>query len=270
MEITKLTEQEIDEQIELFQNRIETISDYILEYDDITVINVLVSQRETYKSTLNLLNEEKRNRLSKKYVTKIISENFIVMNEFENYDCVKIGEQIWMTANLDVDKFRNGDLIREAISNEDWINAGQNFEPAWCYYNNDSNNSKYGKLYNLYAIGDPRGLAPEGWHVADHNEEWRKLTKFNNDKLKSTLGWDNNENGSNETGFAALPGGHRYTDGRFAGLGTNASWWAYGSTDKKIHYSNPHWFIYASRSDFDWFMIDASGGYSVRCVKNYK
>lgn len=146
MEITKLTEQDIDEQIKLFQDRIETISDYISEYDDITVINVLISQRETYKLTLNLLKEEKRNRLSKKDVTKIISENFIVTNEFENYDCVKIGEQIWMTGNLDVNKFRNGDIIREAISNEDWINAGQNFEPAWCYYNNDPNNSKYGKL----------------------------------------------------------------------------------------------------------------------------
>lgn len=162
MNIIELTDLEIEEQIELFQGRIETISDYISEYDDITVRNVLISQRETYKLTLNLLYDEKRNRLSKKFLIENKSIDISDTNEFGNYDCVKIGEQIWMTANLDVSHFRNGDSIKEAKSIEDWINAGQNFEPAWCYFNNDPKNSKYGKLYNLYAVSDPRGIAPNG------------------------------------------------------------------------------------------------------------
>lgn len=93
---------------------------------------------------------------------------------------------------------------------------------------------------------------------------------YSNVKLKSTFGWDNNGNGTNETGFNALPSGHRYTDGRFAGIGTNASWWSIVGTDEKICSWNPHWFIYNTRNDLDWFGVDAPGGYSVRCIKNLK
>ena len=79
---------------------------------------------------------------------------------------VKIGAQVWMTKNLDVSAFRNGDPILEAKTNEEWIKAGQNEQPAWCYYNNDPKNwLKFGKLYNWYAVIDSRGIAPEGWRV---------------------------------------------------------------------------------------------------------
>lgn len=71
---------------------------------------------------------------------------------------VKIGDQIWMTRNLNVDKFCNGDPIPETKTNEEWIKAGENGKPAWCYYDNDpANGEKYGKLYNWYAVNDPRG-----------------------------------------------------------------------------------------------------------------
>ena len=37
---------------------------------------------------------------------------------------------------------------------------------AWCWFNNDSANyHHFGRLYNRYAVNDPRGLVPEGWHV---------------------------------------------------------------------------------------------------------
>lgn len=82
---------------------------------------------------------------------------------------VTIGNQIWMSENLNVSKFKNGDPIKEAKSKEDWVLASTNKEPAWCYVNNDSI-TKYGKLYNLYAVIDPRGLAPQGWHVCSLDE----------------------------------------------------------------------------------------------------
>lgn len=83
---------------------------------------------------------------------------------------VTIGNQVWMTKNLNVDKFRNGDPIPEAKTDEEWIKAGENKQPAWCYYENDpANGEKYGKVFNWYAVNDPRGLAPEGWH--DPTEE---------------------------------------------------------------------------------------------------
>ena len=36
------------------------------------------------------------------------------------YKTVVIGNQTWMAENLNVDRFRNGDLIPEAKSNEEW------------------------------------------------------------------------------------------------------------------------------------------------------
>ena len=91
---------------------------------------------------------------------------------------VKIGKQIWMSKNLDVDRFRNGDPIPHAQTVEEWVNAGVNEQPAWCYYNNDpKNGKKYGKLYIYYAVGDSRGLAPQGYHVPS-DSEWDILTVF--------------------------------------------------------------------------------------------
>lgn len=66
---------------------------------------------------------------------------------------VKVGDQIWMGRNLDVSTFRNGDPIPYAETDEEWEEAGENGEPAWCYYDNDpENGEKYGKLYNWYAV----------------------------------------------------------------------------------------------------------------------
>jgi uncharacterized protein (TIGR02145 family) len=92
------------------------------------------------------------------------------------YKTIRIGSQTWMSNNINVNRFRNGDLIPEAKSNEDWQNAGINQQPAWCYLNNDSIKGKEsGRLYNWYALNDPRGLAPEGW-IIPSVEHWVNLT----------------------------------------------------------------------------------------------
>lgn len=109
------------------------------------------------------------------------------------YPEVKIGTQVWMSKNLDVDTFRNGDKIPEAKTNEEWRAATENKQPAWCYYENDpANGAKYGKLYNWYAVNDSRGLAPIGWHIPS-DSEWTALeTSLGNDagiKMKSEAGW---------------------------------------------------------------------------------
>ena len=75
---------------------------------------------------------------------------------------------LWTTTNLNVSKFKNGDLIKEAKTNEEWNDALDNGIPAWCYLDNDPSNGKtLGKLYNYYAVINLKGLAPEGWHIAD-------------------------------------------------------------------------------------------------------
>jgi uncharacterized protein (TIGR02145 family) len=82
-------------------------------------------------------------------------------------ESVIIGTQEWMLRNLDVSTFRNGDLIHEVKGMVEWLEAGEEGIPAWCYYENNPDNGKlYGKLYNWHAVNDTRGLAPDGWRIS--------------------------------------------------------------------------------------------------------
>lgn len=140
-------------------------------------------------------------------------------------DSVEIGGQIWIQRNLDVDCFRNGDLIQEAKSNEDWQKAADEEKPAWCYYDNDpANGKKYGKLYNWYAVNDPRGLAPEGWSIPT-TEEWEILRDELGENYITKIidcadwldcpDWIENSDEINDSGFSGLPGGGRMVNGGF-------------------------------------------------------
>jgi uncharacterized protein (TIGR02145 family) len=122
--------------------------------------------------------------------------------ENEGYKSVKIGTQTWMTENLNVERFRNGDLIPQAKTDEEWKAAGENKQPAWCYYNNDpANGAKYGKLYNWFAVNDSRGLAPTGYHIPT-DEEWSTLTNYLGEdpgiKMKSKSGWNSYTTGGSK------------------------------------------------------------------------
>jgi len=145
---------------------------------------------------------------------------------------VTIGNQVWTTENLNVDKFRNGDPIPEAKTVDEWKAYNQTGNAAWCYYDNDpKNGEKYGKLYNWYAVNDPRGLAPKGWHIPS-DQEWTVLTDYLGGeeqagaKMKSKEGWNNNGNGTNKSGFSGLPGGYRNFNGTFYGVGSYGNWWS--------------------------------------------
>jgi uncharacterized protein (TIGR02145 family) len=113
-----------------------------------------------------------------------------------SYHTVVMGNgQEWMAENLSVFYFRNGDPIPVVKSEEAWEKAGVNREPACCYYENNAEYGKtYGVLYNRYAVNDPRGLAPVGWHVPT-DAEWTTLVSYLGDdktagtKMKSTSGW---------------------------------------------------------------------------------
>ena len=80
--------------------------------------------------------------------------------------------QVWMAKNLSVDTYRNGDVIPNVTDTTAWNSLTTG---AWCWYGNDSaHNFQKGKLYNWYAVNDPRGLAPLGWHVPS-DAEWTTL-----------------------------------------------------------------------------------------------
>jgi uncharacterized protein (TIGR02145 family) len=143
---------------------------------------------------------------------------------------VTIGTQVWTSTNLDVTTYRNGDVIPQVTSTSAFwaLTTG-----AWCYYNNNSaNNTVYGKLYNWFAVNDPRGLAPTGWHIPSDNE-WATLTGFlggdsvAGSKMKETgiLHWASPNSGStNSSGFTAVPGG--YNNGAFGGMSGVGIWWS--------------------------------------------
>jgi uncharacterized protein (TIGR02145 family) len=186
---------------------------------------------------------------------------------------VRIGNQEWQTKNLDVDRFRNGDLIQEARTKEEWVAAGENEEPVWSYFDNNAENGKiYGKLYNWYAINDARRLAPEGWQVPT-DEAWLILTDYlggkneAGSKMKSTgtIYWQApNKGATNESGFSALPGGYRISDGSFINFRFNVFFWSTTENDKFFA-----WIRYLNNFNnnvFRYNLIKAVGA-SVRCLR---
>jgi uncharacterized protein (TIGR02145 family) len=84
-------------------------------------------------------------------------------------------------------RFRNGELIPEAKTKNEWETASEEGRPAFCYYNNDPTTAKkYGVLYNWYAVNDPRGLAPEGWRVPSYSDI-DKINEFEFPNLNSDI-----------------------------------------------------------------------------------
>lgn len=185
---------------------------------------------------------------------------------------VQIGTQQWATKNLNVAAFKNGDPIPQAKTDEEWEKAGDNHQPAWCYYDNDPKNEKtFGKLYNWYAVNDKRGLAPQGWHIPS-DKEWTILTEYLGEAvnqgtdMKSKSGWYKAGNGTNSSGFSGLPGGHRYYTGSFNDLNRLGIWWSSTEDDDMVS----AWYRYLHYGD--GYVVRNSNyksiGYSVRCLKD--
>ena len=186
-----------------------------------------------------------------------------------SFKTVKIGEQVWMAENLNVEHYRNGDPIPQVKESAKWkkLETG-----AWCYYNNDSTNcEKYAKLYNWYAVIDPRGLAPEDWHIAS-NDDWKKLNDYlggyevSGGKLKDKNSWEiSNTEVTNSSGFGAFAGGNRYGVGEYFDVGLKGSFWTSKSHDE--YHADLYYLSYNNS-----FLLDAyfrkSMGLSVRCIKD--
>jgi uncharacterized protein (TIGR02145 family) len=219
-------------------------------------------------------------------IIKIYFFSFFLLAFFCSYsqNDLKIGNQIWMSKNLDIDHFRNGDLIFHAKNKEEWLSAIQERKAAFF------DNGVYGKLYNWYAVNDSRGLAPFGW-IIPSEQDWTVLTDFlggareSGQKLKSKSGWSrsltsNQEgyrqdpNGINSYGFNALPSGNINPDGDIFMRGYYAFWW----TSSELN-SNTVWgkFIrdhdIRSWSDDEKYnncatnIFNKGFGLAIRCIK---
>ncbi len=186
----------------------------------------------------------------------------------------KIGTQIWTATNLNTTKFRNGELIPQAKTAEEWKKAGQEGKPAWCFYNFSSENGKkYGRLYNWFAVNDKRGLAPNGYKIPT-DAEWKILVDYcggimeAGKKLKSATGWNEKGNGTVPNGFNGLPGGFCLEDGTFGGLTTSGGWWT-STEGTGIGYENSSWdrYLEAEKNTVETYSEPRELGFSVRCIK---
>jgi uncharacterized protein (TIGR02145 family) len=189
-----------------------------------------------------------------------------------SYPTVNICNQTWMAKNLDVSRYRNGDIIPQVTDPTQWANLTTG---AWCWYNNDSTTygSVYGRLYNWYAVNDPRGLAPAGWHVPSDGE-WTTLTdclggaNFAGGKIKEegTTHWISpNLGATNSSGFTALPGGARYNWGPFNNVLNTGYFWScsdFSTLNAWLRELN------TGTSAIGQPNNDKHSGLSIRCVKD--
>lgn len=223
------------------------------------------------------------------------------------YQTVIIGDQEWFTENLRVTRYNNGDAMATGLNDEDW---GSITDGAYAVYPHGGGITEsdvegihsdaemvaaYGKLYNWYAVADPRGLCPDGWSVPGDGD-WTQLIDyvvshgFMNDPddpagagnaLKSCrqLGspisgcdisehprWnaDGTHHGFDEFGFTALPGGDRWSNGNFSFIGGFGLWW---SSEEQS--SDSAWSRFMSRNNgrVTRSYSPKNYGHSVRCFR---
>lgn len=202
------------------------------------------------------------------------------------YATVLIGSQEWMQENLKTTRYRNGDLIPTGLTVTQWENTNSG---AFAIYSDSIQyNNIYGKLYNWYAVTDPRGLCPAGWHVPSDNE-WNQLVEFLDPQANTTvvgpqsqtagglmksvgdlesgtgLWYSPNTGAINSSGFSGLPNGYRLYDGYFYGCGHIGNWWS--SSPTNTNYAKFRQLLYTNgkvtRADYN-----VRSGISVRCLKD--
>ena len=225
-----------------------------------------------------------------------------IEHEKNNKSEIEINGKIWMTKNLNTAQYQNGDFVILCQTEEEWQQANEKKIPVSCYYNFDESLADHiGRLYNWWAVNDPRGLAPKDWKIPnseDINELYNaSIDKFslivhNKSKnsafdLKSTLGWEKGKGGSNGLGLSIRPSGLKvfdrmniieydtydgcYEDSEldeicetgFIGLGTLAGIWSSTQQSKKEGIA----FIVRDISSI--LILEKSDGLSVRCIKEH-
>jgi uncharacterized protein (TIGR02145 family) len=256
---------------------------------DISSLNFLTSN-QSYSISIFQINSKEKKEFDIRTIDSITFTNNQIMNIFQtnNSSTFKIdeidsvifvlnicniiqeGNQIWMCKNLDVECYRNGDTIPQIKDNKEWLSIQKG---AWCYFNNDSVLGEiYGKIYNWYAVNDPRGLAPIGWHIPSQKEYYDLCKPFGNldtagAHLKEigTSHWISpNDGATNLSGMSMLPGGYRSYGGEFFEIGFKGIWWT-----SDMNGVNADYILLCNNNkiiDFRYGIWWA--GASVRCIKD--
>lgn len=213
------------------------------------------------------------------------------------YKCVTIGSQVWMAENMRCYKY---DTQSERAGATLSTSSRSTYAP---YYTDasdkslwNSNSQEYGanltseqigKLGYLYnwaaAVGiataedaeaqtskfstNRQGICPNGWHVPT-SAEWNTLKDYLGSnagkKLKSTSGWYNGGNGTDEYSFAALPAGRAYGSS-VNYVGSYADFWS--ATPYNSNFADLRG-LSCSSDNLGSTNFNKDYAQSVRCVKN--
>ena len=187
------------------------------------------------------------------------------------YYTVQIGNQCWTQSNLKVSRYRNGDSITTNLSNNLWESTNMG---SYSIYNDDSiKNLVYGKLYNNYAVSDPRGLCPTGWHEPSFGD-LMSLKDFYGGTIGSApylinpLGWNSQILwASNASGFSVVGSGYRNNNGTYIGSGSISNIWSKGPMQN--FEAQGLQFTFNSEDSHPLWWESPNNGFSIRCLKNY-
>ena len=211
----------------------------------------------------------------------------------QTYKTVKIGNQEWMAENL------NYAYTGVPYKYEDDTSDST----SWCYDDDPANCTKYGRLYTWAAAMDSAGListanktkcgygttctpnlihqgvCPGGWHIPTV-AEWKELfvnvggtcgdeeyaCTNSGAILKSSSGWYDSGNGSDDFGFSVIPSGWYGVNSSInVSLGSVAYYWTAMEYDSSRAYS---WYFIFSQSNVKQDGDEKKTGLSVRCVKD--
>jgi uncharacterized protein (TIGR02145 family) len=203
------------------------------------------------------------------------------------YRTIVIGSQEWTLTNLKTTKLNNGTAIPNVTNDNAWAVLTT---PGYCwYYNDKAAYEKYGALYNWYTVNTGT-LAPMGWRVPT-DADWTVLenyliaNRYNYDgtttgnkiaKSMAAMVWitsmvdsgsiGNNLSTNNKSGFSALPGGYRWTDGVFLNQSLGGRWWSATEYDASYSwYRNLNYDGNNLGRDYRYYKIC---GFSVRLVRD--
>jgi uncharacterized protein (TIGR02145 family) len=206
-----------------------------------------------------------------------------VFSDIDNniYSLVKIGSQIWMAENLKATHYADGSEISLVENGTSWSMLSHD-DKAYCYYDNSSANAEmYGALYTWAAAvngttgsdanpSNVQGVCPDGWHLPS-KAEWEALeiqvsmlghSGEEGKALKSTSGWYQDMNGTDDFGFTGLPAGQRDQGGMSYQLSVRAYFWTASGGSGSSSYKS----LRTHLNRIDGSSMNNQVGFSVRCV----
>lgn len=152
---------------------------------------------------------------------------------------IVVGGIKWEISNSSCSILRDGRSLPIVKSMDEWRMHCKNGEPCCCAYDfDDKNIEKFGLIYNPYVLLVADDFSPNGTRIPTRSD-WDQLlcNLGGNDpidkntpspclvKMKAEKGWLGKMNGTNESGFNALPGGDLFIGKEFRDKGYGVVWW---------------------------------------------